>query len=196
VNLCDPWTRLASAGLVAVLLAEPVTSAALDREHHGERHVHPEITYTRTVDLEYEHGSDLHIHTDIAYVRTVDPSSVVVTGAPLPWRPPSWQPTGGDVQQLTSRLAELAVDEVEADLDPWTIEASSYNIIVSATTRDPYPDEVAAWEGARALWQAILDLGHALTDEGGNEIGAIRRLDADSGVPGWRGKVRMVLKSI
>jgi hypothetical protein len=87
VNLCDPWTRLASSGVVAILLAESLLPAGLDREHHGERHVHPEITYTRTVDLEPKHDSELHIHTDIAYVRTVDPSSVVVTGAPLPWRP-------------------------------------------------------------------------------------------------------------
>ena len=100
------------------------------------------------------------------------------------------------MQELARRLAQLAVDEVEADIDPWTIEASSYNIVVSATTRDRYPDEVAAWEGARSLWQAILDLGHALTDEGQSEIGAIRRLDQDSGVPAWRGTVRMVLRPV
>jgi hypothetical protein len=196
MNLCDPCTRLGSSGLVVALLAESIIPAALDREHHGERYVRPEISYTRTVDLEPEHGSELHIHTDFAYVRTVDPSAVVVTGAPLPWHPSSWQPTGGDVQELATRLAELAVEEVEADLDPWTIEASSYNIVVSATTKDSYRDEEAAWEGARRLWGTILDLGYELTDEGHTELGTIRRLDQDSGGTHWRGKVRMVLKPL
>ena len=100
------------------------------------------------------------------------------------------------MQELMRRLAELAVDEVEAGLDPWTIEASSYNVIVSATTRERYSDEEAAWEGARNLWRAILDLGHALTDEGRSELGVIRRVDRDSGMPDWRGRVRMVLKSV
>lgn len=103
--------------------------------------------------------------------------------------------TGSEsVRQLTRLLAELAVDEVEADIDPWTIEASSYNIVVSATTKDSYPDEEVAWEGARRLWRAILDLGHELTDEGQSALGTIRRLDQDSGAPQWRGKVRMVLQ--
>jgi hypothetical protein len=100
------------------------------------------------------------------------------------------------VQELVKRLIELAVEEVEADLDPWTVEASSYNIIVSATTKDGYQDEEAAWEGARGLWQTILDLGYVVTDEGHSDLGTIRRLDRDSGVPRWRGKVRMVLKPL
>jgi hypothetical protein len=104
------------------------------------------------------------------------------------------------VQELTRRLTELAADEVEADInpniDPWRIEVSPYNIVVSAMTKDRYPNEADAWESARSLWRAVLDLGYELTDEGGNEIAAIRRLDQDSGVPGWRGTVRMVLKSI
>lgn len=100
------------------------------------------------------------------------------------------------MQELTKRLRELAVDEVEAELDPWTVEASSYNIVVSATTRDGYRDEEAAWEGARGLWRVILDLGYELTDEGHSELGTTRRLDQDSGRPQWRGAVRMVLKPI
>ena len=115
MNLCDPWTRLGCSGVVVVLLAESIIPAALDREHHGDRHVHPETTYTRTVHLEPEDDIQLHIHTEFAYVRTIDRPAVVVTGAPLPWSPTSWQPTGGDVQQLTKRLGELAVNEVEAE---------------------------------------------------------------------------------
>jgi hypothetical protein len=65
-----------------------------------------------------------------------------------------------------------------------------------ATTKDGYQDEEAAWEGARGLWQTILDLGYVVTDEGHSDLGTIRRLDRDSGVPRWRGKVRMVLKPL
>jgi hypothetical protein len=100
------------------------------------------------------------------------------------------------MQELIKRLTELAADEAESEFDPWTIEASSYNIVVSATTRDSYPDEVAAWEGARNLWQAILDLGHELTDLGHSDLGTIRRPDEDSRAPSWRGTVRMVLKPL
>lgn len=104
------------------------------------------------------------------------------------------------MEELTKRLTELAVDEAEAainpNIDPWTIGLSPYDIIVSAMTKDRYPDEVAAWEGARSLWRAVLDLGYELADAGGSEISAQRRLDVDSGVPGWWGKVRMVLKPV
>jgi hypothetical protein len=100
------------------------------------------------------------------------------------------------MQELITLLTERTVNEVDGDLHPWTIEASSYNIIVSATTRSGYQDEEAAWEGARGLWRAILDLGHAPTDDGHSEIGVIRRPDRDSGVPGWRGRVHLVLKSM
>jgi hypothetical protein len=100
------------------------------------------------------------------------------------------------VQELTKRLTELAVDEVEADIDPWSIEVSSYNIIVSAATRDIFDDEEEAWQSARKLWRAVLDLDHTLTDEGQSELGAVRWQDQDSRVPRWRGKVRMVLSPI
>jgi hypothetical protein len=96
------------------------------------------------------------------------------------------------VENLTRRMAELAVDD-DSGL-PWTIEVTSINIVVSAETREVYADEVAAWEGARVLWRATLDLGYELTDEGQSEIGAIRRwLGRDKT---WRGKVRMVLKPL
>jgi hypothetical protein len=39
-------------------------------------------------------------------------------------------------------------------------------------------------------------LGYELTDEGESKLGTIRRLDLDSGVPQWRGKVRMVLEPL
>lgn len=101
------------------------------------------------------------------------------------------------MQELTRRLAELAVDVDDDDNDlAWTIQLMSVNIVVSAATSELYEDEVAAWEGARNLWRTILDLGYALTDEGHSEIGALRRLDQDSDVPGWRGNVRMVLKPV
>jgi hypothetical protein len=47
---------------------------------------------------------------------------------------------------------------------------------------------VAASEGARNLWQTILDLGHELTEEGQDQVGAIREPGE-----GWRGKVFMIL---
>ena len=69
-----------------------------------------------------------------------------------------------------------------------TITQTPINVVISAATRELYADEVAAWEGARSLWQSILDLGHELTEDAGDQVGAIR----DPG-QGWRGKVFMVL---
>jgi hypothetical protein len=102
------------------------------------------------------------------------------------------------VQDLIRLLTDRAVDwDADTDTDlAWAIDASSMNVVVNAATRTVYDDELAAWEAARNLWQAILGLGHRLTDEGHSELGTIRRLDQDSGVPGWRGRVPMVLKSI
>ena len=94
------------------------------------------------------------------------------------------------MHDLARRVAELAVDDDDVDLY-WTIQQTSVNIVVTAATRDLYPDEVAAWEGAGSLWRAILDLGYELTDEGASEIGAVRRPEQDKA---WRGKVRMVLQ--
>ena len=94
------------------------------------------------------------------------------------------------MHELTRRVAELAVDDADIDVY-WTIKATSINIVVSAATRDLYPDEVTAWEGARSLWRAVLDVGYELTDEGGSEIGAIRRPLQDKA---WRGRVFMVLQ--
>jgi hypothetical protein len=54
------WTRLASSG-VALLLAGSIAAIELDREHHGQPHIHGEAVYS----------------------RAVDPSSYIVTGAPL-----------------------------------------------------------------------------------------------------------------
>jgi hypothetical protein len=90
------------------------------------------------------------------------------------------------VQELTSRIAELATDDV---MHAWEIRANSASVFISASTREVYPDETAAWEGARRLWQAVLDLGHEVTDEGPSEIGVVRQ-------PGlaWRGKVVMILE--
>jgi hypothetical protein len=99
------------------------------------------------------------------------------------------------VEELTRRLAELAIDEDDIEL-AWEIEVRSVNTVVRAATKELHVDEAAAWEGARVLWRTILDLGYALTDEGMSEIGAIRRPDADNGVQGWRGKVRMVLSPV
>ena len=100
------------------------------------------------------------------------------------------------MQELTKLLTEMAVQEVEGEIDPWSIEVSSANIIVSATTRDIFDDEEAAWQAARELWRAVLDLDHTLTDEGQSELGAVRWQDQDSGVPRWRGKVRMILSPV
>jgi hypothetical protein len=95
------------------------------------------------------------------------------------------------MEELTRRLAELSIDD---DIElAWGIELSSVNTVVHAATKELHADEEAAWEAARVLWQAILDLGFGLTDEGVSEIGAISRPDADNGAQGWRGKVRMVL---
>ena len=91
------------------------------------------------------------------------------------------------MQELTRLLSELAVDD-SGHTDMWTITQTPINVVVSAATRELYADEAAAWEGARNLWQSILDLGHELTGEGGDQVGAIR----DPG-QGWRGKVFMVL---
>ena len=101
------------------------------------------------------------------------------------------------MQELTRRLAELAVDVDDYDNDlAWTIQLMSVNTVVEAATSELYGDEEAAWEGARNLWRTILDLGYALTDEGHSEIGVLRRPDDDNGVQGWRGTVRMVLNPI
>lgn len=101
------------------------------------------------------------------------------------------------VQELTRRLAELAVDVDDDDNDlAWTIQLTSVNTVVDAATKQLHADEVAAWESARNLWRTMLDLGYALTDEGHNEIGAIRRQDRDSGEPAWRGTVRMVMNPV
>jgi hypothetical protein len=62
-------------------------------------------------------------------------------------------------------MAELAVDDDDIDL-AWTIQLTSVNTVVGAATRELYAGEEAAWEGARLLWRAILDLGYTLTDEG------------------------------
>ena len=99
------------------------------------------------------------------------------------------------MEELTRRLAELAIDEDDIQL-AWEIELRSVNTVVRAATKKLHADEEAAWEGARVLWRAILDLGYALTDEGVSEIGVIGRPDADNGVQGWRGKVRMVLNPV
>ena len=101
------------------------------------------------------------------------------------------------MQELTRRLAELAVDVDDDDNDlAWTIQLLSVNTVVEAATSELYGDEVAAWEGARNLWRTIVDLGYELTDEGHSEIGATRRPDQDSGKPAWRGTVRMVLNPV
>jgi hypothetical protein len=101
------------------------------------------------------------------------------------------------VKELTRRLAELAIDVDDDDNDlAWTIQLMSVNTVVEAATSELYGNEVAAWEGARSLWQTILDLDYALTDEGHSEIGATRRQVPDSGAPGWRGTVRMVLNPV
>jgi hypothetical protein len=92
------------------------------------------------------------------------------------------------LQELTRLLSELAVDD-SGHADMWTVTQAPINVVVSAATRELFADEVAAWEGARNLWQSILDLGHEPTGEGGDQVGAIR----DPG-QGWRGKVFMVLK--
>ena len=94
------------------------------------------------------------------------------------------------MQELTKLLADLAVDD-PGDEDMWTINQTPINTVVSAATRDFYPDEITAWEAARNLWRTILDLGHELTEEGRDQIGAIRKPDG-----GWRGKLFMVLAPV
>lgn len=91
------------------------------------------------------------------------------------------------MQDLTRLLSELTVDD-SGDADMWTITQTPINVVVAAATRATYPDEIAAWEGARNLWRTIQDLGHELTGEGEDRIGAIRRPGE-----GWRGTVFMVL---
>ena len=91
---------------------------------------------------------------------------------------------------LAERIAELAVDDDDLDLY-WTVQITAVNVVVTAATRDPYADESAAWEGARSLWRAMLELGYELTDEGVSELGVVRRPAQDKA---WRGKVRMVLQ--
>jgi hypothetical protein len=98
------------------------------------------------------------------------------------------------VQELIKQLAELAVDDGDTDVDPWRIEADPDIIVVSATTRDGYRDEEAAWEAAQRLWRAVLDLGYELTDGGPSQLGTVWGLDQDSGGPHWRGSVRILLK--
>jgi hypothetical protein len=48
---------------------------------------------------------------------------------------------------------------VDIDL-AWVIQVTSVNIVVAAATAELHADKVAAVEGARALWRAILDLGY------------------------------------
>jgi hypothetical protein len=91
---------------------------------------------------------------------------------------------------LAERIAELAVDDDDIDLH-WTVQITAINIVATAATRDLYADESAAWEGARSLWRAILELRFELTDEGVSELGVVRRPAQDKT---WRGKVRMVLQ--
>lgn len=91
------------------------------------------------------------------------------------------------MQELTRLLSELTVDD-SGHTDMWTITQTPINIVISAATRDLYADEVAASEGTRNLRQTILDLGHELTEEGQDQVGAIREPGQ-----GWRGKVFMVL---
>lgn len=93
------------------------------------------------------------------------------------------------MQELTRLLSELTVDDI-GDADAWEITRTPINVVISAATKDAYPDETTAWEGARNLWRTILDLGHELTGEGADQIGAIRRPE------GWRGKVFMVLAPV
>jgi hypothetical protein len=94
------------------------------------------------------------------------------------------------LQELTRLLSELTVDD-SGDSDMWTITQTPINTVVSAATRDSYPDGITAWEGARRLWRTILDLGHELTEEGESQIGAVVRRTSQG--KGWRGKVYMVL---
>ena len=91
------------------------------------------------------------------------------------------------MQELTRLLSELTVDD-SGHTDMWTITQTPISVVISAATSELYADEVAAWEGARNLWQTILDLGHELTEEGQDQVGAIREPGQ-----GWRGKVFMVL---
>jgi hypothetical protein len=55
------WVRLSSSG-VALLLAGSIAVIELDREHHGQSHIHGEAVYS----------------------RAIDPYSYVVTGSGLP----------------------------------------------------------------------------------------------------------------
>jgi hypothetical protein len=91
------------------------------------------------------------------------------------------------LQELTRLLSELSVDDI-GDSDGWEVTQTPINVVVPAATRELYADEVAAWEGAGNLWRAILDLGHELTGEGRDQLGAIREPGQ-----GWRGKVFMAL---
>ena len=91
------------------------------------------------------------------------------------------------MQELTRLLSELTVDD-SGHTDMWTITQTPISVVISAATSELYADEVAAWDGARNLWQTILDLGHELTEEGQDQVGAIREPGQ-----GWRGKVFMVL---
>jgi hypothetical protein len=93
------------------------------------------------------------------------------------------------VHDLAGLMAELAVDDT-GDTDMWEINQTPINLLVSAATRELYADQAAAWDGARGLWQRILDLGYELTGEGADQIGAVRCPGQDK----WRGKVRMVLE--
>jgi hypothetical protein len=75
---------------------------------------------------------------------------------------------------LAKRITELAVDEDDSELW-WTIKITAVNVVAEAATKDLYADEPAAFEGARGLWQAILEAGYELTDEGVSELGVVRR---------------------
>jgi hypothetical protein len=96
------------------------------------------------------------------------------------------------LQDLVRLITELAIDDDDMDSD-WDITLTSLSIVVSAGTRDLYGDEVSAWEGARALWNAILDLGYKLDNLTPSEMGVVRRAGREKL---WRGKVRMILEPL
>jgi hypothetical protein len=60
------------------------------------------------------------------------------------------------VENLTRRMAELAVDDDDIDL-AWTIQLTSVNTVVGAATRELYAGEKAAWDfcGGRSWTSAI-----------------------------------------
>jgi hypothetical protein len=60
------------------------------------------------------------------------------------------------VQELTSRIAELATDAV---MHAWEIRANSASVFISASTREVFPDETAAWKvpavSGRRSWISV-----------------------------------------